>query len=320
MSEHTPSTGHGQRDLRAHDLERLIEEQIRGGVYEVGARLPTVRELAQRYSVNKNTAARAYQALERRGLIDMSRGRGAFARPPHGPDGPGLQERAAQLAHEARALGLSPAQLLEAVGQAIEQVYGPAAPRLLFVECNRADLEALGDELSDIVGAPMELALLDDAVAAAAAHARRYDLIVTTFQHLGQMRQAIPADARHLVVGVHVTPTHDTLLELARLHVGAFGLVCDTPSTIDSLSHIIAAYNPAAEVAPALIDDEAQLRRVLARADAIVVTRSCRERLAALVRDQPLITVVFTIDQQSIDFLRRRLHELRELRAGLVAP
>jgi DNA-binding transcriptional regulator YhcF (GntR family) len=308
-----------RRELRAHDLERLMEEQIRGGVYDEGARLPTVRELAQRYSVNKNTASRAYQALERRGLIDMSRGRGAFVRPPLGDNGAPWQQRVEQLMQEAQALGLSRAQLLDTVSHAIERIYGPAAPRALFVECNRQDMETLGGELSSITGTPMELSLLDDAVGAAGALALRYDLIVTTFQHLGQLRQATPAAARHLVVGVHVTPTHDTLLDLARLHVASFGLVCDTPSTIESLSHMISTYNPSAAVLPALIDDELQLRRVLEQADAIVVTRSCRERLLARGLEQPLVTVVFTIDQQSIDFLRRRIQELSELRTGLAA-
>ncbi|HMQ31461.1 MAG TPA: GntR family transcriptional regulator [Chloroflexaceae bacterium] len=320
MSDHGLARENGQRELRARDLERLIEEQIRAGAYEGGARLPTVRELAQRYSVNKNTASRAYQALARRGLIDLSRGRGAFVSPPEGGDGASWEHRVEQLVQSARQLGLSRAELLDAVGRAVERAFGAAPPRVVFVECNQQDLEALGDELGAITGTPMELAMLDEALGAAEALARRYDLVVTTFQHLGELRQATPAPLRDQVVGVHVAPTHDTLLDLARLHVATFGLVCDTPSTIESLAHIIATYNPSAAILPALIDDERQLARALAQADAVVVTRSCRERLAALGLELPLVTVVFTIDQQSIDFLRRRLQELRQPRATPVAP
>lgn len=319
MSAHGLVSEHEQRDLRAHDLERMVEEQIRAGVYEGGARLPTVRELAQRYGINKNTALRAYQALERRGLIEMSRGRGAFVRPPPEPRAT-WQQRIEQLIHEARQLGVGRPQLLDVMSQAIERIYDREAPRALFIECNRPDLEALGSELSAITGSPMELTLLDDALRSASDLVRRYDLLITTFQHLGQLRQATPPDARNQVVGVHVLPTHDSLLELARLHVATFGLICDTPSTIESLSHIISTYNPTAAVLPALIDDEVQLTHVVARADAIVVTRSCLERLSALAIARPIVTVVFTIDQPSIDFLRRRLHDLSELRAAVVAP
>ncbi len=315
MNHHSLKPGHEQRDLRAHDLERLVEEQIRTGVYEEGARLPTVRELAQRYGVNKNTASRAYQALERRGLIDMSRGRGAFVRAWQ-DGGASWQRRVEQLIQEAKQLGIGRPELLDTISQAIEQIYGPEAPRVLFVECNRQDLETLGSELSAITGSAMELALIDDVLPNAGAFARRYDLLVTTFQHLGQLRQAMPAPARDQVVGVHVTPTHDSLLDLARIHVATFGLICDTPSTIESLSHIISTYTPSARVLPALIDDEAGLREVLAQAEAVVVTRSCHARLVARGIVQPIVTVVFTIDQQSIDFLRRRLQELDDKVTG----
>lgn len=307
MSEAGLRGGNGQRELRASDLERLLERQIRGGQYEQGERLPTVRELAQQYGVNKNTASRAYQGLERRGLIDLSRGRGAFVRSAAALDLAGWRLRAEELVRDARRLGLGRPQLLETVSGAVAALYGPAAPRLLFVECNRQDLEALGGELGQLTATPMALALLDEALAAAPRLADEYDLIATTFQHLGQLSLALPAQARHQVVGVHATPTHATLLDLARLHVGVFGLVCDTPTTIESLTHIISTYTPTASVIPALIDDQAQLHAVIARAEAIVVTRSCRERLLALGLPQPVVTVVFTIDQQSIDFLRRRI-------------
>ncbi len=309
MAYSDSASAHRGRDLRANDLERLIEEQIRSGDYAEGARLPTVRELAEQYRVNKNTAARAYQALERRGLIDLARGRGAFVRPLVSAAA-AWPEQMAQLVYAAQQNGLSRVQVLESVAGAVEQVFGPPVPRVLFVECNLQDLDALGSELSGLIGAGLELALLDAVIGAPEEYAARYDLLVTTFQHLGQMRQAVPAAARTNVVGLLATPTHDSLLDLSRLHVATFGLVCDAPSTIESLTHIISTYNPAAIILPTLIDDVAQLYRVVAQADAIVVTRSCRERLLALGLAQPIVTVVFTIDQQSIDFLRRRIAEV----------
>src|SRR5947209_15516145 len=43
---------------------------------EAGALIPSVRELAQRLLVNPNTVARAFQELERRGVIASRRGLG----------------------------------------------------------------------------------------------------------------------------------------------------------------------------------------------------------------------------------------------------
>lgn len=304
-----------QRSLRASDIVHLLEQQIRSGAYRFGMRLPTVRDLAEQYQVNKNTAARAYQILEQRGLIEVSRGRGAFVCARSESDQPTLQQQVERLVQAARQAGLSRSQLLDLIDNAVHQSYGSEAPRVLFVECNRRDVETLGDELESIVDTPMDRALLDDVLRDPITLVHRYDLIVTTFQHLGQIRQAVPSAARQRVVGVLATPSHESLLALARLHVPSFGLVCDSPGTIESLSHIIRTYHPTSSVIPVLIDDRTRLYEMIEQVDALVVTRSCRERLLALNPVLPVITVVFTIDQQSIDFLRRRLEETAQINA-----
>ena len=59
-----------------------ISEQIRRlvalGALRPGDRLPTVRELAARTRVNRNTAARAIQQLESEGLVRTRVGQGTF--------------------------------------------------------------------------------------------------------------------------------------------------------------------------------------------------------------------------------------------------
>lgn len=51
---------------------------IAAGVYRPGEMLPSVRAAALQGVVNPNTVQRAYQALEREGLITTRKGRGAF--------------------------------------------------------------------------------------------------------------------------------------------------------------------------------------------------------------------------------------------------
>lgn len=63
-------------------IYRQITDQVRhaiaGGVLRAGDRLPPVRDLAVELAVNPNTIAKAYQDLERDGVIETSRGRGTF--------------------------------------------------------------------------------------------------------------------------------------------------------------------------------------------------------------------------------------------------
>jgi GntR family transcriptional regulator len=67
-------------------LYRQISEQVRRliaiGALKPGDRLPTVREMAIRVRVNRNTAARAIQQLESNGLVRTRVGQGTFVAEP----------------------------------------------------------------------------------------------------------------------------------------------------------------------------------------------------------------------------------------------
>ena len=303
----------GARSMTAADIVRRVSDQIRRGDYPVGAQLPTVRELAQELGVNKNTVGRAYQMLQQQGYLDVTQGRGAFVRALGEASEAAVsqwQARVEGLVLEAQRLGLDRARVAQVIQQTIDRVYGTAGLRLAFVECNTQDVEELGAELGQAVGHRLEGVLLGDALAQPADLAARYDLIVTTFYHLAQLRRALGPEAADRLIGVHAMPGHDALLRLARLDAAVIGLVCEFPSTVDNLSHTVSVYHPDATVLPALIEDEARLQTLLAKADAIVVTRSCTQRVQAFHPTQPVISVAYHIDQQSVDFLRSRISEV----------
>ncbi len=56
----------------------LLKQQIVTGLLAPGEKLPGGRELALRYEINPNTAARVYQALEREGVCQTRRGMGTY--------------------------------------------------------------------------------------------------------------------------------------------------------------------------------------------------------------------------------------------------
>ena len=55
-----------------------IQLLILAGVYPVGAKLPSVRDLAQQAAVNPNTMQRALAQLEEEGLVITQRTSGRF--------------------------------------------------------------------------------------------------------------------------------------------------------------------------------------------------------------------------------------------------
>jgi DNA-binding transcriptional regulator YhcF (GntR family) len=67
-------------------IQQQLATMVRSGVLPTGARLPTIRHLANDLGIAANTVARAYRELELEGLV-TSRGRhGTFVTEGHAPD------------------------------------------------------------------------------------------------------------------------------------------------------------------------------------------------------------------------------------------
>ena len=104
-------------------IRAQISEQARSGALPVGYRLPTVRGLAESLGLAANTVAKAYRALETDGVIE-TRGRngtliaaaGSAAEREAATAAPAYAERV-------RRLGLSDADALAAVRDALRAAY-----------------------------------------------------------------------------------------------------------------------------------------------------------------------------------------------------
>lgn len=114
-----------------HRYERLatsLEQQIRAGTFQVGERLPSVRELRRYHGVSTGTVVKALSILESQGL--------AFARPKSGfyvqalPDASTCLPRAPHVVPEPTAVGVSnaAADLFTEAGDADMINFGAALP------------------------------------------------------------------------------------------------------------------------------------------------------------------------------------------------
>ena len=57
-----------------------LEGQIRGGEYREGDKLPSERELCERFGVSRITVRQALEMLENQGLVSTSQGKGTFVK------------------------------------------------------------------------------------------------------------------------------------------------------------------------------------------------------------------------------------------------
>ena len=101
-----------------------VNQVMAGGVLQPGQRLPATRDLAIDLAINSNMVVKAYQTLEREGLIELPRGRGAFVA---ASTQSGLEERLAlleptvnRLVTEAYRLGCADAEVLDLIKKRLE--------------------------------------------------------------------------------------------------------------------------------------------------------------------------------------------------------
>ncbi|MEU9357103.1 FadR/GntR family transcriptional regulator [Streptomyces sp. NPDC048301] len=69
-----------QRGLLTERIARRLEHDIRSGVIEVGAKLPSERELAAQFGSSRNVVREVLRRLEAQHLIEVAPGRGSFVR------------------------------------------------------------------------------------------------------------------------------------------------------------------------------------------------------------------------------------------------
>jgi GntR family transcriptional regulator len=104
-------------------LREQILAAVGRGTLAPGTQLPTMRQVAVALSIDLNTVQRAYAELEKEGILTMVRGRGSFvAEAPPPPRGRQAETRAlaAQVAAQARAQGIAPDELAEALKKLAE--------------------------------------------------------------------------------------------------------------------------------------------------------------------------------------------------------
>ncbi|UZD55982.1 FadR/GntR family transcriptional regulator [Caldimonas aquatica] len=89
-----------------HKLRQDLLHHLASGLWRPGQRLPTERELSERYQVSRTTVRRVLASLKERGLITQTVGSGTYVR------GPGAG--AADSSDAGTAATTSPAELMEA--------------------------------------------------------------------------------------------------------------------------------------------------------------------------------------------------------------
>lgn len=299
-------------------IQRAVFQRILSQHYQRGERLPSVRALATELRANRNTVNRAYQTLAEMGVIEIpGHGRNGFrvkqTTPTEGARDELRQyfyDATQQLVWQGFAAGLSSEEVSQQFSQALESVYGMGNISIAFFECNEHDSKDMGRYLREVLQQDIYCGLIDELNVSAAKIGQTYDLVITTFHHLSGVMETLKKYADK-VIGVDTRLTPDTLLEIARLPKGSVGVVSTLPSTAQMLQHILYSYYPDWHIEIVTTEDPKGIKTLARSCDHLLVTHTCLEETKKLTRRTPNVVIQFQIDQQSIQFLDKRIRDLQ---------
>ena len=309
-------------------IVQLLTGYIQDGTLREGAQLPTVRALAEQLGVAQGTVKRAYDELERQGILTKAAGRGSFVayRPPQAQS---AQEAAAlaadQLLERLHTLGLSDTQM-EALLTERLRLRRQQRPQLraALVECNPEILAQLRQQLGALEGIGLHPVLLDRARQHPERLASRCDVIITTAEHASELTKMTRCADKVAKIALRLTP--QSIAAIVKLTPGAHvGILTHSLRFGALLQEHCRSYALGAVLdEPALLQPGAAFEAYLRGKSVILVPEGYEndctsEVLGALhrfARRGSVVPCAYRIDEGSRIYLTERLERLR---SGLTA-
>jgi GntR family transcriptional regulator len=309
-----------------NQLVEQLKYHIESGAWEPGDQLPTVREMAQALRINYNTVRTAYQELERQGYLVTEQGRGTFVSKGKRRLPEDHQETLLDLIDEAlikaKAIGITPGEFASAA-YTRARIFPLENPnvRLLFSECNLADMDHYARNIQQGTSVEPDTVLVEDLRKMERSFFKQYDLIATTLFHVAEIQEL--AGSRHTVLGLMVEPDYlEVLAEIARLPNGArVGLICAEQKGAEAMERVligVGAISPKFTLAG--VDQPDKVKQLFQESDLIYVSRlAWRQYRGVWPKDKPFRPYVDDLDDGALRLLRRQIARVHFAKRGEAA-
>jgi len=273
-------------------LRGLIEYGIACGELLPGARLPSVRELADELGVAPMTVSQVYRELKDGGLIEARAGLGTFVSDNGAPAAAldprlaGLQRRLDGVIEDALALGLGPGELATMIAARFSRRGEPrgATRRIvmvgLFADATRGYARAIAERLDGLAAVvPTTVDALDRADARALCEGA--DLVVT----FANQRRAVAARLPEVhVATISFIPSEETRRALAGIDpLAQLGVISLVPEFLSIMKRGVHLFAPHVRAVRAAVVDTDALDQVLSWSDVVVIATGA-EKVAARLR------------------------------------
>jgi GntR family transcriptional regulator len=312
-----------------------LEHLIRTSRLKAGDRLPPERELAETLGAARGTVKKAYEELNRGGLIEVTQGRGSFVTALPVPSSIDRKDRAGSLINglidELIRLKFSHQEIKAFFDlRLLEREEALRGLAVAAVDCNPEALEIYEKQIFLLPFVNMAKFLLDDILKDPALGRRlaQYDLILTTPTHVDDIKSRYPEIADR-VLPVSVAPARDSIIRLARLTPSQrIGVICRSPRFYAIITRHLQEFGIPAEGISVLYYNGEELEGLdvfIKSLDAVIIPPGL-----SLLRQKEYVSTVqdfterggvvvpfdYKIEQGSLLHVEERLHGILEAVSG----
>lgn len=303
-------------------VQNLVKDLIKNGVWMPGSKIPTERSLAQQLHVSRNTISMAFRDLEHQGLLVCHQGRGTFV--AESDEVVRLESRKERLLRiidmameDATTLGFSIDDFMAITHvRAREKRDILSRVNIILIECNREQVEFFAKELAHSVGVIINPILIGDLETNPDKFRdiiRKADIVITTLFHLQSVKEIV-GDVGTEIISIALSPLLDSIVHIARIpnnaHVGIF---CLSNNFADKM---IASLRSAGinHLQYSVFLGSAKKEVLLEQIDSVdyLITSPGRKQELMNHTRKEVVEFIYSPDQASTNLLRATLMELKE--------
>ena len=301
-----------------------IRAAIKQGELTAGEQLPTVQDMAGQLGIARGTIKRAYDELERDGLVEKIQGSGTFVRYQPSESGNRMEQAMSAidvLLTQLEAMGLSMAEIGIFVNLKLRE-RADRVPNLkvAIVECNMENLSQLSEQLRQIEGIELFSYLLQTVEAYPYKLGEEMDLIVTTAEHVTFLSGIVPNQKKIARIALRLSP--QCVAPIVKLHAGdSVGILSCSQRFGQLLYDACQTYGDHVNVeAPQLFSDELDYTTFFEGKSAVLVPEEFERyisdqtmrKLQQLSASDKLIRCAYEMDEGSSLYLQEKIGRLRE--------
>jgi DNA-binding transcriptional regulator YhcF (GntR family) len=195
---------------------------VKKGDLTAGEQLPTVQDLTEQLRIARGTVKRAYDELERLGVVEKVQGRGTFV--CYQPSNSGSRKEQAMAAidtmlDQMENMGFSPTEINIFLNLKLrERAEQESFVKVAVVECNPENLSQMSEQLRHINGVDIYPYLLESIQEYPYKLSEDFDLIITTANHADYLENVVTPKKK--VVRVALRLSSGSLAPIIKLRPG----------------------------------------------------------------------------------------------------